>query len=170
VLPSSGTEVLFRLLNQQEPEKDGTDQVLATRRAVGKGAIVAVYGPLFRNYYSMHNPPLRELVGNLVDGLGITWTATVEGPPQLEMVLRQKNGKLLVNLLNRGSGETFSPSRVILEELPPIEHVVVRVRRDSKPHSVTTVPADARLDWSYRNGWVTANVPKVEVHRVVVVE
>jgi hypothetical protein len=86
------------------------------------------------------------------------------------MVLRQKNGRLLVNLLNRGSGETLSPNRVIVEELPPIQHVVVRLRRDRPPKSVTIVPSDVKIDWSYRDGLVTVNVPRVDIHRVLVVE
>jgi len=96
--------------------------------------------------------------------------ASVEGPPHLEMALRQKNGRLLVNLLNRGSGETLSPSRVIVEELPPIEHVVVHVRRDARPKSVTMVPSDVHVDWTYRDGWVTVNVPRVNIHGVLAVE
>jgi hypothetical protein len=86
-------------MSQQEPGKDVTDQAVVTKRAVGKGAIVAVYGPVFRNYFlGGHTPDLMEFVGRLVDSLGISWTATVEGPPQLEMILRQKDGNLLVNL------------------------------------------------------------------------
>jgi hypothetical protein len=170
VVPASGTEVLIRRLNQQEPDKDRTDQAVVTKRVLGKGAVVAVYGPIFRNYYSGHSPALRELVGNLLEGLGIRWMADVEGPPHLEMVLRQKNGKLLVNLLNRGSGETLSPKRVIVEELPPIQHVVVRLRTDRRPKSVTIIPSDVHIDWSYRDGLVTVNVPRVDIHRVLVVE
>jgi hypothetical protein len=86
------------------------------------------------------------------------------------MVLRQKEGKLLLNLLNRGAGETLSPNRVIVEELPPIEHVVVRLRHNAPPKSVTMVPSDANIDWFYRDGWVTVNVPRVDIHRVLVVE
>jgi hypothetical protein len=80
------------------------------------------------------------------------------------------NGKLLVNLLNRGAGEMLLPNRVIVEELPPIEHVVVRLRRDGPPKSVTMVPPDVHIDWSYQEGWVTVNVARVDIHRVVVVE
>jgi hypothetical protein len=170
VVPASGTEVLIRRLNQQEPGRDMTDQAVVTKRVLGKGAIVAVYGPVFRNYYFGHSPALRDLIGSLLDGLGIRWMADVEGPPHLEMVLRQKNGRLLVNLLNRGSGETLSPNRVIVEELPPIQHVVVRLRRDHPPKSVTIVPSDVKIDWSYLDGLVTVSVPRVDIHRVLVVE
>src|SRR5208282_2388218 len=104
------------------------------------------------------------------DSLGISWTATVEAPPQLEMILRQKDGKLMVNLINRGSGETLSPTRVIGENLPPIENVVVHVRRDHQPRAVRVVPSDMKINWSYGNGRVTVTVPRVDIHRVVVIE
>ena len=170
VVPAPGTGILTYRMSQQEPGKDVTDQAVVTKRAVGKGAIVAVHGPLFRNYYLGHTPDLREFVGRLVDSLGISWTATVEGPPQLEMILRQKEGNLLVNLINRGSGETLSPNRVIVENLAPIENVMVHVRRDHQPKAVRVVPSDMKIDWSYGNGVVTVNVPRVDIHRVLVIE
>jgi hypothetical protein len=170
VSPAPGTKVISNRLMQQEPLRDVTDQAVVTRRELGKGAIVAVHGPLFRNYYSDHAPSLREFIGNLVDSLGIPWAATLEGPPQLEMILRQKNGKLLVNLINRGSGETLSPNRVTVEELPPIENVLVRMRRERAPKSVTVVPPDVKISWSYKNGLLTVKLPQVDIHRVLVIE
>jgi hypothetical protein len=170
VVAGPGTEILAYRLSQQEPGKDLTKQALVTKRRVGKGAIVAVHGPLFRNYYLGHGPELREFIAGLVDGLGIQWSARVGGPPQLEMILRQKEGKLLVNLINRGSGETLSPKRVIVENLPPIENVVVQVRRGQRPKAVEVVPSDLKIAWTYGNGMVTVKVPRVEVHRVLVIE
>lgn len=41
----------------------------------------------------------------------------VEGPTPLELVLRQRDETMLINLINRGTGETLSPRRVIVEEL-----------------------------------------------------
>jgi hypothetical protein len=32
------------------------------------------------------------------------------------------------------------------------------------------VPSDVNIDWSYRDGWVTVNLPRVDIHRVLVVE
>ena len=143
---------------------------MVTRRDLGKGAIIAVHGPLFRNYYTDHAPSLRDFIGKLVDGLGIPWTATLEGPPQLEMILRQKEGKLLVNLINRDSGEALAANRVTVENLPPIENVVVHVPRSSAPKSVVIAPSDAKMTWAYKNGLVTIKVPQLDIHRVVIIE
>ncbi len=170
VTPEPGTEVLTYRMSQQEPGKDATDQAVVTKRPVGKGAIVAVHGPLFRNYFQGRTPVLREFIGHLVDSLGVSWAATVEGPPQLEMILRQKDGDLMVNLINRGSGETLSPTRVILENLPPIENVTVHVPRDRPPKAVRVVPADMKIKWAYADGRVNISVPRVDIHRVLVIE
>jgi len=129
-----------------------------------------VHGPLFRNYYTDHAPSLREFIGRLVDGLNIPWAATVEGPPQVEMVLRQKEGKLLVNLINRSAGEALSANRNTVENLPPIENVVVHVPRSNTPKSVAIAPSDAKMTWAYKNGRVTINVPRLDIHRVVIIE
>jgi len=170
VSPAPGTQVLTYRLTQQEPKKDVTNQAVVTKRPLGTGAILAVHGPIFRNYGLGHYVTLRRYLGDLVGGLGISWAATVEAPAHLEMILRQKEGKLLVNLINRGAGETLSPNRLLVEELPPIENVVVRIARAQRPQSVSVVPADLKIDWSYQDGLVKVNVPRVEIHRVVVVE
>jgi hypothetical protein len=106
----------------------------------------------------------------VVDGLNIPWAATVEGPPQVEMVLRQKEGKLLVNLINRSAGEALSANRNTVENLPPIENVLVRVPRSNAPKSVEIAPSDAKMTWAYKNGMVTIKVPQLDIHRVVIIE
>ena len=168
--PKDGTQVLARRLAGQEPTKDLTDQAVVTKRNVGKGAIVAVHGPIFRDYYLGHYPLLRRLVGDLVDALGIDWTVTLDAPPRLEMILRKKDGKLLVNLINRGAGEMLSAQRVVVEELPAVENVVLRVRRDSRPKTVSLLPDGAPVEWSYQAGGLTVKVPRVDIHSVIVIE
>jgi hypothetical protein len=167
---ATGTKVVSYRLNEQDPARNLTDQAIVTRRDVGKGAIIAVHGPIFRNYYTDHAPSLREFIGKLVDELNIPWAATVEGPPQVEMVLRQKEGKLLVNLINRGAGEAFSANRNTVENLPPIENLLVRVPRTSAPKSVAIAPSDAKMTWAFKNGLVTVKVPQLDIHRVVIIE
>ena len=170
VSPAAGTKAMVYRLNEQDPIRNLTDQVIVTRRDVGKGAIIAVHGPLFRDYYTDHAPSLREFIGKLVDGLGIPWAATLDGPSQAEMVLREKEGRFLVNLINRGAGEALSANRVTVENLPPLENILIRVPRATAPKSVAIVPPDAKMTWTYKNGVVTVNIPQLDIHRVVAVE
>ncbi len=170
VTPAPGTEVWTCAMTQQEPAKDLTEQPTVTACRRGKGWIVAAHGPLFRNYFLGHYPLLRRFIGELIGRLGIAWEVTVEGPARLELIARRRDATLFVNLINRGAGEALSPSRVIVEELPPVEHVTVRVRRATAPHSVTCVPADPAVEWTYDGAEVTITVPRVDIHTVVAVE
>jgi hypothetical protein len=162
--------VLTYRLDEQDPEKNRTDEVVVTKRNVGQGAVVAIHGQVFRDYSRGHYPLLRQFIAQIINGLAVPWRVTTDGPPRLELVLRQKEEKLLVNLINRGAGEALSPTRVMAEELPPVEDVVVRVRHDQRPKSVSVVPANMTIDWTYANGMVTIQVPRVEIHRVLVID
>jgi hypothetical protein len=170
VTPAPGTQALAVRLTERDPQRNSTDQVVVTKRPLGQGAIVAIHGPVFRDYNLGHYPLLRQFLGDLVSGLNVPWRVTVEASPRLEVIVRQKDGRLLVNLLNRGAGEMLSHHRVIVEELAPIENVIVRIRQDHPPKSIYSAPGSERVEWSFDRGVVTARVPRVEIHQVLVVE
>ena len=168
VVPEAGTEALAYRLTQQEPAKDATGEVIITRRRVGAGSIVGIHGPIFRNYFQGHYPLLRRFIGELVEGLGVQWQVEVDGPARLEVILREKAGKLVVNLINRGAAEMLMPRRVVNEELVPVENITLTVRRDSRPQEVTAVP-DGEPEWSYSAGLLQVRVPLVEIHTAIVI-
>jgi alpha-L-fucosidase len=170
VKPLAGTEIVTGRLAQQEPGKDATGQAVVTRRPVGAGSITAVHGPLFRDYFLGHYPLVRQFIGGLVERLGIPWEVMIEAPPRLELIARRKEGKLVVNLVNRGAGEALSPNRVIVEELPPMTDVVLRIRRDTPPASVTVAPDGSPARWTYAEGMLAVEIPRVAIHSAIVVE
>jgi hypothetical protein len=170
VEPDSGTEVWTYCLSQQEPGKDMTDQPAVTRRPLGNGAVVTVHGPLFHNYFIGHYPLLRDFIGAFVNRMAIPWLVTLNAPHRLELILRQKDDQLRINLINRGAGEALSPRRVVVEELPPVEHVTICMRRDERPRAVSVFPQDRPPEWDYVDGTVTVHLSRVDIHTVVVVE
>jgi hypothetical protein len=170
VAAGPGTEAWTCLLSQQEPAHNATDQVVVTRHQLGRGAVVAVHGPLFENYFRGHYPSLRDFIRGLIDRMALDWRAALDAPPRLELILRQKDGRLLINLLNRGAGEALSPHRVVVEELPPVEDVVIRLRKPDRPRAVSIFPVDRPADWDHADGTVTIRVPRVDIHSIVSVE
>lgn len=170
VAPHPGTATGSCRLGQQEPEKDTTADVLITRRACGLGSLTAVHGPVFRNYFLGHYPPLRRVLGRLIAALEIPWQVTLDAPAQLELILREQPGKLVINLLNRGAGEMLMPRRVMNEYLPPVRDVTLRVARPEPPRTVTAIPAEPAVSWSYADGELTLAVPEVAIHTVLLIE
>jgi hypothetical protein len=170
VIPQGNVNVWACRFGEQEPAKDATADVIVTRRVLGKGQIVGIHGPVFGRYLQGHYPLLRRFISHLVARLDIPWLVTVKGPARLEVIVRQKSGPLLVNLINRGAGEALHPQRVIVEELPPIEDVVLYIRLEDRPRAISLMPGERPLDWSYADGTATVRVPQVDVHDIVVVE
>ncbi len=164
----AGTEVWLEYLSQQEPENDATGNAAVTARRIGQGRVVAVHGPIFENYFIGHYPRLRDVIRELIGKMEIPWIVQADGPAQLEVIpARRKEGQLRINLINRGAGEALSPRRVAIEELPPIEHVALRVRVDERPKRVHVFPEDRPADWSYADGIATIRIDRVDVHSVV---
>ncbi len=170
ITPQADTSVLFYALCGQEVEKDQTDQAVITQRRLGKGSIIAIHGPIFRNYAEGHYPELRRFLGVLIDNLALEWLVTVEAPRKLEVILRRKAGKLMLNLLNRGAGEMLSPTRVVVEELPPVTDVTLRLHSPVAPRSVTLVPDEVPLTWQHHGDTLEIHVPQVPIHNIVVIE
>jgi hypothetical protein len=88
-----------------------------------------------------------------------------EAPPRLELTLRQRDHRPLVTPINRGAGDVPSPRRVV-EELPPVEHVERRVRREGPPRRVVAVPADRPLEREQADGVLFLRLPWIDVHTV----
>lgn len=170
VRPVKGTESLVCALSNREPEKNRTDKTIVTRRPVGRGSILAVHGPIFQEYFIGHYPRLRTFLSDLFDSLNISWLARVTASPRLEMILRKKEGKTLVNLINRGAAEMLYPRRVIAEEISPVMDVTVTIQSPEKPKSVSVVPGNTKMEWSYAEGVITAQLPRIDIHCVLVIE
>jgi hypothetical protein len=162
-----GTKTWAYLMDQQEPDKDATEQAAVTARHLGDGWIIAAHGPLFSNYFRGHYPSLRRFIGNLIARLELPWDVAVDGPAWLEVIPRRRGENLLINLVNRGAGETLSPTRVIVEQLPALEGVTVAVRCPDTPTEVALLPGDERMQWSHADGLLIISVPSVEIHSVV---
>jgi hypothetical protein len=137
VKPRKGTKALGYRLSGWEPVEHVTGDVVVTQRKIGAGSIVAIHGPVFRDYYHGHYPQLREFLRLLVQSLKIDWLVQVKAPPQIEVVARQKDGRLLVNLVNRGAAETLSHTHVMTEDINPVRNVVLRIKRATPPARVT---------------------------------
>ena len=167
IVKTTTAVVMVHGMADSEPGKDDADVPAVTSRKVGAGRIVAIHGPIFREFYQTHCPRLRSWLKQLIAGFGIEWEVELAGPPQLELVTRHSGDTLLCHLLNRGAGEMTYPQRVIVESVPPLRDVVLKVRRTSDPERVTLQPGGEPLIWTRQGELVRIVVPEVGIHDVV---
>jgi len=172
VKPGKGSAAWAYRLTDQEPKKNRTKQVLATRRKLGRGQIVAVFAPVFNDYHIGHYPLLRRWIGQIVERMkiGFTLRAAPGTSPRLEIVQREKPGKIVLNLLNRGAGETLGSTRNIVEELPPIQDIVLTLETPRRPKRISVVGEKLKIDSKWSRGQLSIRVQQLHIHAAVVVE
>lgn len=168
-VPDKGTKVWAGDCRNLEPAHEDGNRPVVTSRRLGKGRVVAIHGAFFHNYFAMHFPRIRACFEDLVTRLGIEWTVELAAPAWVEVVCRQQGDALMVNLINRGCGETLSPQRAIIEELPLVDSVTVAVRRECPPASVTLEPDGTPLPWDYADGILGVTLPAVRIHDIVAI-
>jgi hypothetical protein len=152
----------------RDTRKDG--RPAASLANYGQGKIAAVYGPLADIFFKGHHPNVRRFIGDLVKPLFPAPAVEVDGPPVLDVSLRTTaDGKTSVHLLNRA--DLPLPDHYNFTDfIAPVGPVTVKVKVAAKPRKVTLVPEGAVETWSWKDGWLTAIIPQVKIHSVLVVE
>lgn len=135
----------------------------------GAGRIAAIYQDLGTYYRNQTTSIPRKFLSRLVGELFPAPAVEVVGSPFVEVVLARKAGKTVVHLVNT-AGQQDNARVYIFDEIPPVGPLDVRLRLDAEPTRVTLEPGGTDLSHTYADGVLTARVPSLDVHRMVVVE
>lgn len=111
---------------------------------------------LFRNFI---DAAARKLFQPAID---------LEGSHLVHVIANTRGGETLVHLINSG-GQHANPSIYNYDELPPLRDLKVHVR-GPRPSSVHFEPGHQPLQFTWKNGVSTVNIPKLEVHGIVVMK
>ncbi len=144
-----------------------SDYPFATVRVLGKGRIVGIYSDFFTAYSQSHYPTHRMLMGKVLDSARDDRLMRVDAPSSVYVSLRQKDGALLVNLVNMGSSTPLSPQRSFVEDVPPAGPVHVELHLAHRPRSVRLAPDMRPVDWSYSDGRLNVNIAQIGIHDIL---
>jgi hypothetical protein len=136
----------------------------------GKGKIGAVYGPLAEIFFKSHHPYLRKFIGDIVKELFPEPAVLADGPAVVDVALRTtKSGRLSLHLLNRSNLPL--PDRYNFTDfIPAVGPLTVKIKIAKKPQKVTLAPEGLSLQWDWKSGLLSAVVPRVHIHCIVVVD
>ncbi|HVX66608.1 MAG TPA: alpha-amylase family protein [Bryobacteraceae bacterium] len=144
VTPSAGMRVLEKRYRTMDTTLEG--QPAAIELKLGRGTAVLAPGPVGALYAASHAPAVRDFVRRLVRGR-FAPLVEVEAPPSVEVVLRRKNGKLYVHLLNLTAMQVAGEYKAI-DFVPEVGPVRVRFPQGA-PHSVRLLPGGGELRAPY---------------------
>jgi len=158
-------------------DTEGKKWPLLTAHSCGKGMAYYLSVPLLTRL-GKQQPPL-----DLVDDVLATLLppdqrrVTTDAPEHVEIVLREKDGNLVLHMVNMAEGERMyapklrSYQPVTIRRLPPVPPCGVTLRVPRKPQAVFVQPGNIKIgDWRYVNGRVELRAPPFDVHQMIVVQ
>jgi hypothetical protein len=165
----SGAKVVGHRYLTAETQSGG--EPAATVVTHGKGRIAAVYGPVASKYVQSRPAAVRELVAAVMRETFPRPSVETDAPYHVDLALRRtRDGKLSVHFLNLAKVQRGEKEFPPMDPYPTLGPFVARVRTLQKPVAVRWEPAGQEVKWSWRDGTLTATVPSLEIHGVLVIE
>lgn len=145
-------------------------EIAATVNKHGQGRVGAIFGPVGPRFLRQHHPYLREFIGRVAIEVWPQPDLAVDGPPCLDVSLRKTaQGHVVVHLLNRANVPT-STDYSLIDHVPPVGPVTVRLRCPGEPRRVEWIPGREVVRWSWTDGMLKATVPSVDVHGALLIK
>ena len=104
---------------------------------------------------------------------------TTNAPSDVEITLRKKDGFKVIHLVNKAIGEEIHGGTKSLihghrynynnTNFPARGNFQVTLKHPAQPLSVVAEPGKQNVQWEYTNGAVVVDVPKFDVHQMIVI-
>jgi hypothetical protein len=90
----------------------------------------------------------------------------VEGSHKVNVVTTEKEGMLLIQLVNT-SGDHANPNVKGIDEIPALHNLELSVISSEKPKYVLLQPENIPLEFDFDSGQVTFTIPEIKIHNIV---
>ncbi len=135
---------------------------------IGKGKLFAVSYDLGLAYYEGGTSVARDLLKK-IEAMAYNAMVKVTGSMYCDVVALEKDGKLMIQLVNTAGGHG-DYKMFTIDEITPIGPLTVSIALPEAPKAVTLQPAGKKLEGVYENGRFVTTVDRLEYHEIVVVE
>lgn len=125
--------------------------------------------PVFRSYTRYGYVFYRDLLAMALGRLLAAPVVKVQGPSTLQATVTAQTNRRIVHLVHY-IPERRTPELDIVEDVIPLNDVMVSVRMNANPKRVYLAPSGQGLRSEYSGGYAKVNVPRVEGHQMVVFE
>jgi hypothetical protein len=132
----------------------------------GEGSVVVCTGPLLSGYEAVFSPILRSLVREILKPLPQPAVRLDKDYPALEIVLRKKDGQMLVHLINV-EGAFVSDEQTFDGMVPNTGPIRLHIKLPKPPLQAVLEPEGAPIDGEYRNGEWSCVLPGLHIHSII---
>lgn len=166
-LEIKGARGLALLAGSPFPDHGGTAPPAATINRVGKGAVAYIPADVFRDFEHNRHPMTRVFIGDVLRKLAGRQLVRVEAPTCVDVVWRQKRGRLIIHLINRASGLPGGLRNTIVDEIPPVGPITLHVPCPVVPASVQSVWRSDGLSWRHAGRRLTIRLNQLHIHEAI---
>jgi hypothetical protein len=123
-------------------------------------------------YYNSRYTPVRKFIADVIAALDPEFPVHIQAPAAIEPVLRSKNGKKYIHLINRASGIPVFENVRGSDEVPPVGPISIQMKCPEAPKSVRLRFESGSVDWNYdkNTGRLTVRIPSVQIHAALEIE
>ncbi len=144
-------------------------QPAASIASLGQGRIAATYFSFSRGYLANRSPQMRAYLNDLVRQLFPNPLVQVSGSADVDVSVNRLRGRLAINLVNT-SGRHWNTKKPLIETIEPVGPIQITLRTAQRPAKVTLEPGNEPLAFEYSAGETRLTVPRLEIHRVLLIE
>jgi hypothetical protein len=159
------------MVDEEKPEPAGFPA--ATVRRLGKGQVIHVATNAFSHYWTFGTPELLAWFRELLETAVADPLMRTDAPSFIELSLREKDGNLLIHVINGNPGRDISlvgTNDLWVTDIPAVGPYEFQVRCAAAPRAVRQEPGGGRLEHRFKDGRLTVILPRVEIHTCIVVE
>lgn len=140
--------------------------VAATVSRFGKGKVAGIYAELGSSYLTSASPVIRDLLYQVIAELESDLLVQVEGSHKLNVVVTEKGGDLLLQLVNT-AGDHANRQVKAFDEIPVLNDLAFTVTTTQKPRSVILQPEGEPLPFEFRAGKIHFVLPTLAIHQII---
>ena len=148
------------------PDSRKNSLPLAVRVSCGKGIAVVCPGPLASSYAIAGSPILRGAGREILASLHRPMVRLEGDYPEVEVVVRRKNGEMLVHLIHTAGAPVTGAFRH-LGVVPNTGPVRFKMQLGSKPSRVVLEPEGKVLKGEYFDGEWRGELPDLHIHAIL---
>lgn len=147
-------------------ELTGTRDCVASTIRYGAGSITAIGFDIGQQYFTASQYTQRDLMKRVADSL-YTPTVQIESAyGLLEIVVLEKDGKRMIQLLSGGGTHPYSPCATN-DYVPPVLDIRLSIALPEAPKKLILQPEGKELSVEYRDGRAYVAIDRVDIHSVI---
>ena len=140
----------------------------------GKGKVGFIAIACANSYLNDESWTMGEFLSSCVNYFG-EGKISVSTKGYVEAILSQKENKKYIHLINllgdHRSVNNIHQDRVkTFKNIPPVYDTLVQFSSQQKPKAIRTQPENKKIKFSYKNGKVIINIPKIDLYTILEME